>query len=378
MKIIINVFQSLLLPLSYIVPRNDRLMAYADNNLNNSIYLIRHAARQSDGIRHVYITPYQTVIERLNAEGIVAVKRTSLLALWVAFRAGTYIISSSTGQINNKLARHATVVNLWHGISVKKIAAMEYRSAEHLRKKLKRYADIAFFPSTSPLTQQCFMQAFGKTAEQTPILGEPRNDFLVSNKHQRLDKLLLEYLNVNPAGYRKVIAYMPTWRDYGRWQTGIDFPKLNGFLAENDALLIIKPHPKDRTFDDDPDLSNIRYIKRAGEWQDAYEILAATDILVTDYSSLAYEYILTEKPVILYTPDIDQFRSQRDFWIDFLEVAPTNPIGDFPSLIAALKQAFSNNRPDERYLQVLDMLHTHKDARSSMRIYERIKSLKHI
>ena len=119
---------------------------------------------------------------QLRAEGLKVASQPSFYALYVAFRAKTYIISSTRRQISVPLSRHANVINLWHGISVKKIGMMNVRSAKQLEMKRKEFSAIKLIPSTSPLTQQCFMQAFDKTQAETPIMGEPRNDFLIQNK----------------------------------------------------------------------------------------------------------------------------------------------------------------------------------------------------
>ena len=137
--VVSGVSQLILLGLSYIVPRNSRLMVYADNNLNSSIYLFRYACRQKDGYTHVYITPYDEVAKTLKAEGLKVAQHSSIYAYFLAFRAKTYVVSSSKGQVNNLLSRHANIVNLWHGISVKKIGLLNSRSFLTLDEKRKEY-----------------------------------------------------------------------------------------------------------------------------------------------------------------------------------------------------------------------------------------------
>lgn len=375
MKILLQVFQSVLVCLSYIVPRDKHLICYADNNLNSSIYLIRFANDQNDQYKHVYLTPHKSVKKMLESEGISCEMHKSLKGIFHAFRANIYVISSSKGQVNSKLSRHAKIINLWHGISIKNIGALEFKNEKHRRQKLEKYASFRYVPSTSPFTQSCFMKAFGKNENQTPILGEPRNDLLVRTIKKTDRTKLSKYVDVDLASISKIISYMPTWRDYGDWDSNIDFRILNEKMINANALFLVKPHPKDKSLNSIKEFSNVRVVRRNDDWQDAYEILIATDILITDYSSLAYEFILTRRPIILYTPDLENFRSQRDFWVDFLEMAPSEPITDLGKLIPQIIQLLEHPEVDERYLQTLDLLHSVQDGTSSQRVYDLIKSI---
>lgn len=372
MKIIIQLIQLVFLCASYVVPRNKKLILYADNSLNSSIYLFRYASRLNDDYSHIYITPYEDVFLRLREDGFKVAKRWSIYGAYLSFRAKIYVISSSKGQINNPLSRHAYLVNLWHGISVKKIGLMTYRSKEKLLRKQEEFSAFVMVPSTSPLTQQCFMEAFGKSASETPILGEPRNDFLIENKFKRNTNFLNNYVNVEVDTYRKIIGYLPTWRDYGCWDDGIDYVQLNAQMSSNNDLLIIKPHPKDTAFNHLEEMSNIKLVKPKDGWQDAYEMLVGLDVLVTDYSSLAYEYILLERPVILYTPDYEKFSKGREFWIDYEEIAPANKIFTFAELQEELIKAINIPSPSVKYLASLDKLHTIRDGSSCKNIYSKI------
>lgn len=375
MRIIVQIFQLIFLCASYIVPRNKKLIIYADNSLNSSVYLFRYASSLGDDYSHVYITPYEDVFLKLRRDGFKVAKRWSVYGAYLAFRAQTYVISSSKGQINNPLSRHAYLINLWHGISVKKIGLMTYHSQEKLARKAEEFSAFKMVPSTSPLTQKCFMEAFGKTASETPVLGEPRNDFLIENKVKRNTEFLNFYLDVEASSYRKVIGYLPTWRDYGCWDDGIDYTQLNHRMALKNDLLIIKPHPKDTTFDHLEAMSNIKVVRSKDGWQDAYEILIALDVLITDYSSLAYEYILLERPVILYTPDYERFSEDREFWIDYEEIAPANKISTFAELQAEIEVATERAELSPRYQKSLEKLHTIRDGSSCEKIYGEIKAI---
>ena len=122
-------------------------------------------------------------------------------------------------------------------------------------------------------------------------------------------------------------------------------------------------------------MSNIKLIRQGVGWQDAYQILVALDVLVTDYSSLAYEYILLERPVILYTPDYDVFVKDRELWIDYEEIAPSEPIRTFDKLLLALDSVTKGETLPKKYHDVLEKLHSVRDGSSCEKIYAAIKYL---
>jgi CDP-glycerol glycerophosphotransferase (TagB/SpsB family) len=375
MKVYYQFWQFVFFGISRILPRNKKLFVYADNNLNSSIYLFCYASEQDDGFEHVYITPYEEVKKKLSSLGYKVALRWSLYGLYVALRASVYVVSSSKGQINNHLSKGAILINLWHGISVKKIGLMTYKENKKYQDKLKEFSEYKLIPSTSWLTQKCFMEAFAKSAEETPVWGEARNDFLVRHKGKINSDYLSRLLGLQCKDYRKIVGYFPTFRDYGLWDSGIDYDTLNSQLLENNDLLIIKPHPKDAVFNEVEDRSNIKIIKRSDGWQDAYEMLVGIDVLITDYSSLAYEYILLERPVILYTPDYDKYVTDRELWIEYMAIAPSKPVSTFQDLSEELNIALSGTQLPEKYFEVLENLHEVRDGSSCKKIYEGIKKL---
>ena len=95
-----------------------------------------------------------------------------------------------------------------------------------------------------------------------------------------------------------------------------DVLDLNGFLAEKRVLLVFKPHPaQDLSVMKDLNCSNIRFIYNdymLGRGIQTNELLAQTDALITDYSGIYYDYLLTDKPIGVTLDDYEDYKQQKD------------------------------------------------------------------
>ena len=147
--------------------------------------------------------------------------------------------------------------------------------------------------------------------------------------------------------YDKVFVYMPTWRDSQNdfVAAGFDFETMESVLSENNALLLVKPHSN--TFIDPGLMESMAHVKLLPSTLDIYPILPYTDVLITDYSSIMYDYILMEKKdVILYLFDYQEYVSERPFIWPYDEMSYGHRAYDFGALLDLVRDA--TLRPDEQ------------------------------
>lgn len=182
-------------------------------------------------------------------------------------------------------------------------------------------------------------------------LGYPRTDVL-GEKSGSLDKLGI-------SGFKKVIVWMPTYRKHATWSThfheGGQFPSgvplltesehfeaLNEHLRANGTLLIIKLHPvQDMSGISEVALSNIlllsdRTMREKGT--SVYELLAESDALLTDYSSVYYDYLLVDKPIGLVIDDIGEYTANRGLAFEYRDYIK----GDYIYTLAELTDFISS------------------------------------
>ena len=134
-----------------------------------------------------------------------------------------------------------------------------------------------------------------------------------------------------------MFVYMPTWRDsqLELFTQGMDLNRLDAALGQRGDLMLLKPHANVHVVAQEyVKFANLIFVE--GE-TDLYPLLPYTDVLITDYSSVLYDFILMEKKgVILYLYDYSQYVSMRDFYYPFDENVIGKRVYDFDSLLKAM------------------------------------------
>lgn len=232
-------------------------------------------------------------------------------------------------------------VELWHGISSKKVGFMMNnisRKDESWYKHLSETIDYFIVPSE--FWSLIFANRFNINLKQILPIGYPKLDNL-NNKDAsgNLSKLL----NLNIEKYKKVIFYMPTFRQgCGRRESFFGNNILNlqnyneeeliKYLMDNNYLLCIKKHPSEQmnilnNFEQSDNVKLLEDDLLRKNNLDVYDILNAADVLITDYSSLGIEFLYLNKPVIYINTDVEEYMKNRgicynnfDFWSSSMSV----------------------------------------------------------
>lgn len=225
-----------------------------------------------------------------------------------------------------RLRDNNIMINLWHGIPIKSMSLMNKSKNDEVNVVKDDY-----FLSTSEFFNTAMNACIGIRAEQYYIAGYPRNDYLFKENGIKNLELLIDR-KVN----KKIILYMPTYRDLRKKANnentrennifGFDefnFEEFNNFLGNNNFLFILKLHPnEERVFIEKYSRFNsdnvvlIRNNDLERQKMDLYQIVNAADMLITDYSSIYFDYLLLDKP-ILFTPiDFDEYKNHRGFLLE--------------------------------------------------------------
>ncbi|MDO5292787.1 MAG: CDP-glycerol glycerophosphotransferase family protein [bacterium] len=202
------------------------------------------------------------------------------------------------------------VVNLWHGMPLKKIGNLE-AGCEKVN-----YNYFSYVLATSKLFAGIMPKVFGCTEDQVMCLGQPRCDWLFK-KGSNLRKIC--------HGAKKMIVWLPTFRDLGDdyEQKGMflemlengGMERLNDYVKALDAFILIKIHPLQKiTKPYEYTYSNI-VILREEEVKDIslYEILSVSDALITDYSSVYFDYLLVDRPIGFTVDDQKMYEKIRGY-----------------------------------------------------------------
>lgn len=235
-----------------------------------------------------------------------------LTSKYVFFSFGDFRIEPSSKQI---------VINQWHGSPIKKLGKMT-SDKNYLAEKLDNFT---FLLSASEFFTEVLSKSFGCSKDKIKIMGNTRNDYLFSKKET------LKILGIKKEKYKKLILWMPTFRksndnrfndgDTKETETMLpildtfqDMEKLNNMLKKEKLLLIIKVHPlaifKEKNY------SNIKVIVNDNlkiKNVKLYEFIKEFDALITDYSSIYFDYLLLNRPIAFTLDDYEIYQKSRGF-----------------------------------------------------------------
>ena len=211
------------------------------------------------------------------------------------------------GKYPIKPSKRQTVVNLWHGTPLKKIGNLE-KGCEKI--------DYNFFSkviTSSQMYKPIMAQIFGCKESQVEVLGNPRND-----------EMFVQDIEVDKSvrgKYDKMILWLPTYREYDEkfvisTLTEEDLKQLDNELSKRNSRIIIKLHPLQTAQVKNEKLENICFItqKELGEKNlTVYTLLRNADALITDYSSVYFDYLLLDRPIAFAIGDMEQYAGKRGF-----------------------------------------------------------------
>lgn len=230
-------------------------------------------------------------------------------------------------------------VQLWHAAgAIKKFAltdeSVKYRSKRAQNRFQQAYSKFTHVVIGSEEMASIFSESFGIPKDRMLRTGVPRTDFFYNE--EKKSKIIAELETLYPLiKDKKIIMYAPTFRDnkLGVDELPLDLKKLHNAL-NNEYIIVIKTHPLVRNtinskYDDFAiDLSHYKNINH---------LLLITDILITDYSSIPYEFSLLEKQMIFYAYDVQQYSKERGLWDQYDKLVPGPVVYNSDEIISAIK-----------------------------------------
>lgn len=240
--------------------------------------------------------------------------------------------------------------------------------------------------SISPFfTQFDVKELDGLTEDKFIYTGNPRNDYLFEKRN---------YINdIYPeADFKKVILWMPTFRktdNDNRIDSFFDFPleipclyteedckRLNEVLVKENILLILKPHPGQKLTEIKKlNLSNFvtLYNDEFSEKNvQLYQFIGSTDALITDYSSIYYDYLLTGKPIGLTVDDFEEYSKTTGFVFEnVFDYIIGEHILNCDDFITFVKNVSENkDELKEKREELIPLFHAHRDNKSAERVLD--------
>lgn len=325
---------------------------------------------------------------------------------WARLRSRYVVLTHSAGVAQGyfRFVVGVKIVNVWHGIPIKGMANLDASFQEKVLKK--RFYDFMPLAVTWPLKARQWRRAFSKfqandllvasspaeramlcgcmliDAEKVKVVGMPRTDTLLKPEWS-LPQDCREALDLldQKANGRAIILYAPTFRDSDNFQFGLNDDELTRLIALCDrlgAVFAIRPHPVEEEcfapiFDKYPAILNLGVNVVA----DSALLLRKVAVLVSDYSSIWIDFLLTGRPVIAYLWDMESYQGMRGLMYNFSAIFPGDICADAVALERAIVKANTRESlsANELVMRARDFFFTYQDDCNCERLYEAIRRL---
>lgn len=232
-------------------------------------------------------------------------------------------------------------IQTWHGVvALKQIEKdiEKYLTPDYIAQAKNDSKMINLLLSNSKHHTDLFRRSFWYQGEILEV-GAPKSEILV---HQEKLKKVLNYFNIGIN--QSIVIYAPTFRNNKNTKVyNVDFERLIKILDKKyggEWIVLVKLHP-----DMSSKADSLQYnskILNASEYEDMNELLSASDILITDYSSSMFEFSITKKPIFLYAADVSEYIEERDFYFDIYSLP--YPLAENNDQLQKVIEIFDNSR----------------------------------
>jgi CDP-glycerol glycerophosphotransferase len=303
-----------------------------------------------------------TAVDVNGPEAVAAVEGADLL------------VANTHTELDWEKAPGTTYLQTWHGTPLKRIHRDVLWAPEGRLDRLDRDVakwDLLLSPNqaSTPRLRQAF-HFDGEVLES----GYPRNDLLSSPGLGSVGAHVRRGLSVDPDA--TVVLYTPTWRDDEVFDEAEPQVPLHDLAEVVEELgpgteLLVRAH---NLVGARAEVAAAPRVHDVSSYPDVRELYAAADVLVTDYSSTMFDFAITGRPIVLFTYDLDRFRSEiRGFYFDLEDVAPGPLVRDAQDLVAVLGDPRAwREEYAERYRAFRDRFAGLEDGHATDRVLARL------
>lgn len=332
--------------------------------------------------QHPEYKMYWSVDKRYTAvfedAGIPFVKRFSIPWLFKMTRARFWVINSRLPLWIPK-PKHTTYLQTWHGTPLKKLAAdmkevhMPGTDTEQYKRNFhEESSKWDFLISPNAYSTEIFARAFNVEPAKIIETGYPRNDILYNGNNRDTIDSLKKKMGI-PLD-KKVILYAPTWRDDEFYSKGkykfdvqLDLDKMREQLGK-EYVILLRLH---YLISENLDLSTYTgFAYNFSNYEDISHLYLISDLILTDYSSVFFDYANLKRPMIFYVYDIDNYRDKlRGFYFDFEATAPGPLVKTTDEVIAEIQALDSS---EINFASFYDTFCSLEDGEAARRVVEKV------
>lgn len=313
----------------------------------------------------------------------IKIRRTRIRYFFLMGIAGIWV---SDSRMPNYIKKRKGVhyIQTWHGTPLKKLAldmdsvnmAGETNIEKYKRSFFLNTRTWDYLISQNNYSSEIFKRAFAFDKTMLEI-GYPRNDILFKgNTPEYIHKLKKEMgLPLD----KKILLYAPTWRDNEYYDKGaykfnqaMDFSLLKEQFGD-EFICIVKYH---YLVKDNIDWSTYGgFVYEFNMCEDISALYLVADMLITDYSSVMFDYSLLKRPMFFFTYDLEDYRDNlRGFYFDFIEEAPGPIVSTTRELVDSIK-TYNEKEYEEKYKAFYQKYNHADDGKASAKVVEVIEKI---
>jgi len=333
-------------------------ISYISDKLTEDMKMISDEINKSnENIKEVYlILKYKnTILDKLRY--VVEI----IKQVYHIKTSNVVIIDGNNFVVSNINKKNTKIVQIWHACGAIKKFGEDFER----KYKIKNYDYII---TSSSKSKSIMASAFGVDEDQVIPLGYPKTDKLFDKKIMRKYKLEM-YKKYPFLKGKKIVLYAPTFRGEGIYDKKflkVDIDKISKSIGD-DYVFLYKFHP---VIDNKLDCK-VENVKDVSD-ESLYKLFSVADMLVSDFSAIIYDFSILEKPILLYTPDLDEYKEKRGLYVDYEEFAPGKITYNEDELIKSIQQEnFNIQKVKKIKNEFFDFL----DGKSSVRIAKFIREL---
>lgn len=280
--------------------------------------------------------------------------------------------------------RDQVFLQCWHGTPLKRLGCdlqhldNQLNTIKEMKKRYKIEAQkFSYFLSPSKFATEKFISAWNlkEIGKENIIIekGYPRNDFLYNYTEDDVKRIKenLQIDNIN----KKVILYAPTYRGNQHqsgigytYKTEVDFDKLQKELGDDYIILFRAHYFVANSFDF---AKYEGFVVNVSDYDDINELYVISDMLITDYSSVFFDYANLRRPMIFHMYDLEHYRDESNgFYFDVEEILPGRITRTEDELIEEIKKMGTSFEYTEKYKKFNDKFNYLDDGHASKRVVE--------
>jgi CDP-glycerol glycerophosphotransferase len=304
-------------------------------------------------------------------EGARAV-RPGTVAYLQALGQARWVVTNNTMPGYYRKKRGTTFLQTWHGTPLKKIAFdiahPAFPGSQKYLQLLRRNVEAwDYLVSPNPFSTEVFRQAFrydGRILET----GYPRNDILLGPDSGAIRRRVRSELEI--ADDAMAVLYAPTFRDGAPWSLELDLTRIADEASDSVKVLwrahsLVAAGARVR---EHPDLVNVSH------YDEIAELYLAADVLITDYSSVAFDFAVTRKPILYFAYDLEHYRREpRGIYFDLQDESPGPVLRTSDEVVASLRALPDvTARFADRYKQFVSRFCALEDGHASERVVDAV------